>query len=80
MVEAANESKSMRSGIEEFSRGSGMSNPGFSKSKEMDVARLSKIRYSGIFYRVKNIANDERTDIEGGRNRSRVRLNIPRYK
>jgi len=37
------------SGIEELSRGSRRSDPGFSKSKEMDVARLGKIRYSSIF-------------------------------
>jgi len=74
---APDEGENQGSGIEELSRGSGRSDPGFSKSKEMDVARLGKIRYSSVFQRVKKRANVERTNIEGGRNRSRVRLNIP---
>jgi len=48
-VWAADESETRRIGIEEFSRVTGMSDPGFSESKEMDVARLGRIRYSSVF-------------------------------
>jgi len=44
-------------GLQRYSR---RSDPGFSKSKEMDVARLGKIRYSSVFLRVEKRVNVKR--------------------
>jgi len=46
-----------QSSIAKFSRGSRRSNPGFSKSKDIDVASISEIGDSSIFKRVKKRAN-----------------------
>jgi len=56
-----------RSSIATFRRGSRRSNPGFSKSKDIDVASISKIRDGSKFKRVKKRANVQCTFIESVR-------------
>jgi len=57
------------------SEGSRRSNPGFSKSKDIDVASIHEIRDRSIFKRVKNRANVQYY-IESGVSRPRVKLNV----
>jgi len=53
----AEENETRGSSIAKFRRGSRRSNPGFSESKDINVASISEIRDSGIFERVKKRAN-----------------------
>jgi len=43
------EEEARRSSIAKFRRGSRRNNPGFSKSKDIDVASIGEIKYSSIF-------------------------------
>jgi len=69
-----------RNSIAKFRRGSRRSNPGFSKSKDIDVASISEIRVNSILKRVAKRANVQCTHIESGGSRSRVKLNVSREK
>jgi len=53
----AEEEEARGSSIAKFGRGSRRSNPGFSESKDINIASISEIRDSGIFERVKKRAN-----------------------
>jgi len=52
----AEEEEARGSSIAKFGRGR-RSNPGFSESKDINIASISEIRDSGIFERVKKRAN-----------------------
>jgi len=60
LARMVDEEEARRSSIAKFRRGSRRNNPGFSASKDIDVASISEIRDSRIFERVEKRANVQR--------------------
>jgi hypothetical protein len=63
-----------------FSMSCRRSDPGFCKSKEMNVMSTCKIRDGSVVSRFEKRADVESADVESIRSRTRIQLNITRKK